>query len=103
LRSFARTAINASLYIVYIDAEFSLRVKRESDRLGVPVTDIEQKIRLKDAEKTIHGSQEIKNIADVVLNNNGSEAEYFDWIDDFAVRIISLYPSSGNSTSVEYL
>jgi hypothetical protein len=103
LRSFAKTALNACLYVVYIDADYSLRVEREAVQLGVSVADIEPKIRLKDAEKVSYGSEQVRQIADIVLRNNGSEVEYHEWIDDFATKLRVLYPGSNQLTNIEYL
>ena len=103
LKSFAQAALNSCLYVVYIDADLSLRIAREASHRGQSIEETADQIRRKDMEKTIHGSEGVKQLADVVLYNNGDQEEYYAWIDNFAITVARMYPNDDDVVAVEYL
>lgn len=72
---------------IYIDADFSKRVKRERVRLGNVPFDVMAKVKEKDEMKRKFGSLIIKELADLVIYNNSSIKTYNKFINMFAKHL----------------
>lgn len=103
LHSFGKAAIDACIYVIYIDADINIRVDRESSRLNVPGGKMLEYIIDKDSSKAACGLYDIRERADLVIQNNGTETEYYAWIDEFASHVHKLYNSKIDSPGIEYL
>ncbi len=93
LASLAKTAINSSLFVIYFDADFDLRVEREAKKISLPIAEVREMTRLKDTQKASYGANEIKDFANIIVNNNGSEDDYLQWIEAFAAQVAQDYPT----------
>ena len=79
LRSFGRTALDAKLYTIFVDADFEQRVQREASRLGVQPDTIRESIRQKDELKNTFNLNGVRSLADVTVLNDGTHREYRNW------------------------
>lgn len=92
LHALASTALNISNCVVYIDASFELRLEREAIRIGKDTSQIREEIIKKDGDKLAFGIGDIKDLADVLVINNGEIDEYRDWVVEFADSLRDNFP-----------
>lgn len=78
LPAFLKLLFGSRFKIVYLDASESVRANRTAQELGISSDEATKKVRAKDLIKISRGADKVKNIADVVFNNehNGFETAF---------------------------
>ncbi len=100
LRSFGQTTLNATLLTVFVDADIELRIAREAKRLQVSPDSIRDLVLEKDALKRSVGLDEVRNMADIVVHNDGSHAEYVEWAHTFSAQLSDQFPASERGSAI---
>lgn len=81
----------------FIDASFEERVKREHQKTGKSIEELEIATKKKDEEKTSFGNEMVRDEADIIINNNGTLEDYERFINCFMSFILN---NSNNENSV---
>jgi len=71
--------------IIYIDTSFRNRVIRNALSEGISIEESAKQVNLKDNEKKAMGADKIKEIADFVIDNNGTNFELYGKLDNIAI------------------
>jgi dephospho-CoA kinase len=93
-------AINARFLMVYIDAPFEKRVEREVLKTGLSSSEITEKVKLKDEEKSRLGDKDLSSLADIVVWNNGEAQDYFEWVLNFGSSMSEKFQQAEDSSQV---
>lgn len=83
LGSFLKREFGNKMLNVYIDAPFDIRVRREYQKQNNPNTTFEEIKKLdeqKDQFKIQHGALEVKDIADIIVNNGENVTSKEDYL-----------------------
>lgn len=87
-----------SLEIVYIDTNYKNRVVRTAMGEGISIEKAKEQVDQKDKIKSSVGADRIKDIADVIIDNNCSQMKFKEQLDSIAIDNIKYM---GNLKSVD--
>ena len=87
-----------SLKIVYIDTNYKNRVVRTAMGEGISIEEAKEQVDQKDKIKSSVGADRIKDIADVIIDNNCSQMKFKEQLDSIAIDNIKYM---GNLKSVD--
>ena len=76
-----KSQLGEQFSIIYIDTSLKNRVIRNALAEGIDVQQSMEQVQAKDAEKRAMGADKIKEIADYVIDNNGTNYELYSKLD----------------------
>ena len=78
MATYLKAVLDNRMINIYIDAPFDVRVEREWAKLGkdASVKDVEGQVAEKDEMKTRIGVPQLRDFADIIIDNSGTLEEY---------------------------